>query len=48
LFNGVLYNESEASDPGSNLYNLLRSNGGYFDLASKGDYQSAESKMINY
>ena len=48
LFNGVLYNESEASDPGSNLYNLLRGNGGYFDLASKGDYQSAESKMINY
>ena len=48
LFNGVLYNENEASDPGSNLYNLLRSNGGYFDLASKGDYQSAESKMINY
>lgn len=48
LFNGVLYNESEASDPGSNLYNLLRGNGRYFDLASKGDYQSAESKMINY
>lgn len=48
LFNGVLYNENEASDPGSNLYNLLRSNGGYFDLASKGDYQNAESKMINY
>ena len=48
LFNGVLYNENEASDPGSNLYNLLRDNGGYFDLASKGDYQSAESKMINY
>ena len=48
LFNGVLYNENEASDPGSNLYNLLRGNGGYFDLASKGDYQSAESKMINY
>lgn len=48
LFNGVLYNENEASDPGSNLYNLLRSHGGYFDLASKGDYQSAESKMINY
>lgn len=48
LFNGVLYNEGEASDPGSNLYNLLRGNGGYFDLASKGDYQSAESKMINY
>ena len=48
LFNGVLYNENEASDPGSNLYNLLRSNGGYFDLASKGDYQNEESKMINY
>lgn len=48
LFNGVLYNENEANDPGSNLYNLLRGNGGYFDLASKGDYQSAESKMINY
>lgn len=48
LFNGVLYNESEASDPGSNLYNLLRGNGRYFDLASKGDYQGAESKMINY
>ena len=27
---------------------MLRSNGGYFDLASKGDYQNAESKMINY
>ena len=48
LFNGILYNENEANDPGSNLYNLLRGNGGYFDLASKGDYQSAESKMINY
>lgn len=48
LFNGVLYNDSEANDPNSNLYSLLRSRNGYFDLASRGNYREAESIMTNY